>query len=367
MAPEPMVLEDGVEQETTRPRGTPPWLLVVVAFGFGLALGTLVSPSDDDSGSGEAPSTPTTEQPPVTLPALEEGAGIGAHMAGFPSGIAAVGSIPNDGGLHHLVWPLDGPLLASGMTNGDDVRLDATGQFVALSQPVPGTPGVVLSSGRPTSVQPVLSGVTGYEWHDSRSGELAFTTSEDGGWSLFRASRTLVPELVAEGEDEGATVVGWGDWGYAVQITEGQVALLNAEGDFRDVERGRGLDSHHSGWLVMVDEDLKLVSAGGGVRRVLPLNEELQPVAAASFSPDATKVALAGSFGIAVIDVDRAEVTDLSPAFPAGWVSWSSDSRFVIAPAFSGVMIHDLESGDSSNVLREYSIHDAAALPEAAS
>jgi hypothetical protein len=364
MAPESMVVEDGVEQTTPGPRGTPPWLLVVVAFGFGLALGTFVAPAPEASTTTES----EFESTPTSLPAPDqEETGIGSVVEGFPNGIVAVGARPGDGSLSHLTWPLDDPLVVGGITGGSDVRLDATGQFVALSTPVPGVPGLVLSSGRPNSVHPVLVGVISYAWHDSRSGELAFTTGEDDGWQLFRASRTLRPQLIAEGQGDRGSIVGWGDWGFAVQTTKDQVALFNADGDFKDVERGTGLASHHSGWVLAVDEDLKLVSSGGGVRRLRPVDEVLLPVAAASFSPDASRVALAGPFGIVVLDVTEGELTDLSPAFPADWVSWSSDGRFVIAPAFHGAMIHDLSTGDSHNVLQGFSILDVASLPDAAS
>lgn len=362
MVPESMVVEDGVDEARPHRRPTSPWLLVSVGFGLGLALGTLVSPNSESPAA-----TVTTLQESVST-ALQsvEARGIASAVPGFPNGLVAVANSA-DGGREHLVWPVGEGLRVGGMAGGSAVSLDSTGQFIALTEEVPGLDGRLLSMGRFTLIRPVLSGVTSYSWHDSRSGELAFTTEEDGGWRLYRASRTLIPHLVVEDLYVGATIAGWGDWGYAIQTVDGQVALLNGDGGFKDLESGRAIGSHESGWIIVEDADIKLVSAGGGVRRLFTTDERHRPIARAALSPDGSRIAMAGRFGVSVFDIEDEELVDLSPVYPSDWVIWSSDSRFVVSPALNGVYIHDLRTGDTYDVLTDHSVEAAAVLPLAAS
>ncbi len=141
------------------------------------------------------------------------------------------------------------------------------------------------------------------------------------------------------------------------------MALINREGEFKDFEAGRAYASHETGWVFMTDEDLKIVSAGGGVRRFMPVPNQFDPISAASFSPDGSRVAMAGHFGVAVLDREADELIELSPTFSADWVTWSSDSRFVLAPAQSGVYVHDLESGETHQVLTGRSVVAASVFP----
>lgn len=352
-----MVVEDGVEGRSPQPRSRPQWILVVVSVGLGFSMGTLVT-SDTDQG-GEVSTTVTSV---VEEPVAPESAGVSAVIPGFPDSMVAVGG-GFGAGFEVWHWPSDESLVIRGMTDGEDVRFDATGQFVAVTEPVPGLSGFLLSMGRFNSIRAVRSGVTSFAWHDSRSGEVAYTTEDDGRWQLYRAARTLVPQIVLDGRFESGSVIAWGEWGYAIQIEDDQLALVNGEGEFKDFEAGKAFASHESGWVFMTDDDLKIVSAGGGVRRFMSLPDELDPISAASFSPDASMVAMAGRFGIVVLDRDSEELIELSPAFPAEWVTWSSDSRFVLAPAQSGVHVHDLESGESHQVLTGRSVGAASVFP----
>lgn len=351
-----MVVEDGVEESSSRPRSRPQWILVGVSVGLGFAMGTLVT-SNPEPGA----EVPTTETSVVEEPATPESAGISAVIPGFPDALVAVGGV--GAGLQVWHWPWEGPLVTRGFTDGEDVRFDATGQFVAVTEPIPGLEGYLLSIGRFNAIRAVRSGVTSFAWHDSRSGEVAYTTEGDGRWQLYRAARTLVPQIVLDGRFETGAVIARGEWGYAIQIEDDQVALINGEGEFKDFEAGRAYASHESGWVFMVDQDLKVVSAGGGVRRLMPLPADLDPISAASFAPDASMVAMAGRFGVVVLDIETEELVDLSPAFPADWVTWSSDSRFVLAPAQSGVYVHDLESGETHHVLSGRSVAVASVFP----
>ncbi|HSM44293.1 MAG TPA: hypothetical protein VK969_04680, partial [Acidimicrobiia bacterium] len=323
----------------------------------GFAMGTLVT--TDVNPRSEVP---TTETSVVDEPAAPESAGVSAVIPGFPDALVAVGGGVG-AGVEVWHWPSEGPLVTRGMTDGEDVRFDATGQFVAVTEPIPGLQGFLLSMGRFNSIRAVRAEVTSFAWHDSRSGEVAYTTESEGRWQLYRAARTLVPQIVLDGRFETGSVVAWGEWGYAIQIEDDQVALVNGEGEFKAFGAGKAYSSHESGWVFMTDDDLKVVSAGGGVRRFMPLPDELNPVSAASFSPDASMVAMAARSGVVVLDRDTEELIELSPSFPADWVTWSSDSRFVLAPAQSGVYVHDLESGETHHVLTGRSVAAAAVFP----
>jgi hypothetical protein len=132
MPPDPMVVEDGVQEEaTTRPRAGSGWILALVGFGPGIALGTLIS-------SPLERLTPTGEQSDQTPgvgpsePDIGESEGISIVIPGFPDALAAV---ENDAGsgLTHLLWPVAGSPVARSMTGGSDVRFDARGRFLALS------------------------------------------------------------------------------------------------------------------------------------------------------------------------------------------------------------------------------------------
>ncbi len=355
-----MVTADGIEERSSQPRSRPQWILVVVSVALGFTMGTLVTTDADPDPDEEVPTTETSVIEEV--PEGPESVGVSTVIPGFPDAIVAVGGGVG-AGVEVWHWRSDEPLVTRGMTDGEEVRFDATGQFVAATEPIPGLPGFLLSMGRFNSIRAVRSGVTSFAWHDSRSGEVAYTTEDEGRWQLYRAARTLVPQTVLDGRFETGSVIAWGDWGYAIQIEDDQLALVNGEGEFKDFEAGKAYASHESGWVFMTDDDLKIVSAGGGVRRFMALPDEMDPISAASFSPEASMVAMAGPFGIVVLDRDSEELIELSPTFPAEWVTWSSDSRFVLAPAQSGVFVHDLESGETHHVLTGRSVGAVSVFP----
>lgn len=362
MVPDAMVVEDGVEEKVPPRRSRSQWMIAAVSLAFGFAMGTLVTTGVEQTEEEAQP----TDTVPVVEEVSPESAGVSAAIEDFPDAMVGVGG-GSGAGLEVWHWPSDGPLATRGMTDGANVRFDATGQFVALTEAIPDLPGSMLSMGRFNAIRAVQSGVTSFAWHDSRSGEMAYTTEQDGSWQLYQASRTLIPELVIEDRFRGGSVVGWGDWGYAIQTVDDGVALVNENGEFKDFEEGVAFASHELGWIFMTDGDLKLVSAGGGVERLMPLGDELDPPSAASFSPDRSHVAVAGRTGVAVLDIDDRELRELSPRFPAEWVAWSSDSRFVMVPAQSGIYVHDLESGTAHHLLAGRSVVAASAFPAGAS
>jgi hypothetical protein len=286
--------------------------------------------------------------------------GVSGAVPGFPDALVAVGAGIGSGH-DHLLWPVGGPLVTRSLTGGSDLKLDAKGQFVALSQAVPDVPGALLSMGRFNRMRSVATGVTSYEWHDSESGELAYTIQEDDGWKLYRLAGYFNPSVVAQTTDEGGRVAAWGQWGYAIQLPRARVQLLTGVGEPKDTETGVVLASHGSGWILVQDEGLELVSAGGGVRRLEPAEVPAE-ILAAAFSPDGSMVALIGRSGVVVFDLDDPEEIFTGPGFAGSWVAWSTDSRFVVGPARRGVFIHDLEEEASHNVLVDHIVLDAQVI-----
>lgn len=356
-----MVVEDGIEERSPRAGPRSSWLLVVAAFVLGLALGSFASPPLEPVAAVDAATEPTVTEGP-TAPSVDEyEEGVSGVMPEFPDALIAVGDGVGSGH-DHLLWPVGGPLIARAMNGGEGVVLDATGQFVAMSEEVPGVDGQVLTLGRFNLMRPVAPGVTGYAWHDSKSGQLAFTAESGGEWSLQRVTPTFFPSTVVTGSLDGSVVAAWGDWGFALQAPDRRVRLLNPEGELRSIESGVALASHSSGWILVQDEGLKLVSAGGGVRH-LDATDVPTTVFAAAFSPDGNRVAVAGRFEVRVYDVASGGEGIALEGYPQGWLSWSSDSRFVVAPAQRGVLLHDLETGESRHTLVGHNVIAASARP----
>jgi len=335
------VVEDGLTTIPDRPPTRPTWMLGAVGFALGLGLGVLVVSPDPAVETPVPTTTAVADTPETTVgePALDSG--VAGTIEGFPDAIVAIARTPSTS-LDHVLWPREGEVRVRSMTGGDHAALDTSSQFIAFSDRVPGLDGLLLSMGRFNSIQPVASSVISYAWHDTEAAHLSFTQFAGDLTRMYTVRADLNPVLVGELSVVGASVAGWGDWGWAIQQTPDEIVLLNPEGAFKDSEVGVVFASHGSGWLFAMEEDeAKLVSAGGGVRRIqTPL--EVGTVRRAAFSPDASRIAVVGSSGISVLDVETQEVSRLSD-FTSLSVAWSSDSRFLLAAAPSGVAVIDLE------------------------
>ncbi len=337
------VVEDGLTTTPEGRPGRPSWLVGVVGFALGLGLGVLVVlPGPETELETPVPTTPAVAEAPSTtvLEQLPE-PGVSAAIEGFPDAIVAIARTPGSS-LDHVLWPHKGEVRVRSMTGGDHVVLDASSNFIAFSDEVPGLEGSLLSMGRMNSIQPVDSEVVGYAWHDTEAAHLSYTQLAGEVTRLYTVKADLNPSLVGELNMSGGEVVGWGEWGWVIQRSSEDMVLLNPEGTFKDSEPGVAIASHGSGWVLATEEGgIKLVSAGGGVRRVqTPL--DVGGVRHAAFSPDGSRIAVVGSSGIVVLDVETQEVTRLSD-FTSPSVTWSSDSRFVVLAAPSGVAVVDLQ------------------------
>lgn len=337
------VIEDGVAP-TPEPRPSrPSWILVLLGFVVGLGLGVLVVQPDPGADLEAATATSTTAATTTTTAGDEPlaGQGVADVVPEFPDAIVGVARTSGSA-LEHVLWPVSGEPIVRAMTGGNNVILDAESQFIAMSDEVPANEGDLLSLGRFNTIRALTTGVSSYAWNDSTVGLLSYTAQDGENTALYTVRADLQSVSIVESLGPDVTVVGWGDWGWALQQRPDEIVLLNAEGQFKDSETGVALATHESGWVFAVDGDHeKLVSSGGGVR-LLDAELSVGTPRTASFSPDATKVAVAGTFGIEVLDLESDRVVSLAD-FPAPSLAWSSDSRFVVAPTAAGVVVFDLE------------------------
>ncbi len=337
------VVEDGLATTPERRPERPSWLIGVVGFALGLGLGVLVvSPGPDPEVETPVPTTAAVAAAPsTTIAELAPDPGVAAVIEGFPDAIVAIARTPGSS-LDHVLWPHKGEVRVRSMTGGDHMVLDTSSNFIAFSDEVPGIEGSLLSMGRMNSIQPVDSEVVGYAWHDTEAAHLSYTQFAGDVTRLYTVRADLNPAFVGELAMSGGEVVGWGEWGWVIQETATEMVLLNPEGTFKDSETGVAVASHGSGWVFATDEDgAKLVSAGGGVRRI-QTSLDVGGVRHAAFSPDGSRIAVVGSSGIVVLDVATESVTRLSD-YTSPSVTWSSDSRFVVLAAPTGVAVVDLE------------------------
>jgi hypothetical protein len=353
MASTGSVVEEGLDSPPRPDRPSSAWLTAVVAFALGLGIGVLaVGPVPTVAPTATVVASPEDLEP-VTTTTLPEDGGISTRVPSFPDALVAVARTTSSS-LDHVLWPHSGPLNTRPMAGAESARFDASGLFLALSSRLPASDLLVLSMGRFNQVRPVATGVNGFAWHDSEPALLSYTTEVDGMWRLHVVKANFSSDVIVEAPAPGGRVVAWGDWGWAIQSSPSQVRLLNPSGEFKDEEAGLAYDSRADGWLFIVGDRPKLVSAGGGV---LALDTDLNVgrLAAAEFSPDGGRIALAGERGVNVLDLESLVVDELGGGLTTE-VTWSTDSRFVIAPAGSGVVIYDVHTASSYQVLRGRSI-----------
>ena len=363
MANETHVVEDGVMTSSPAKAATrPAWLLGVLAFILGLGLGVIVvgpTPNSVDRATDSNLATAIVESEPIVEVDDLESPGVTGAIPAFPDTLVAVADTMGSA-FKHLMWPLNGELRVMAIPGGQNVSLDASAIFFAVSDELPGLDGWLLSMGRFDIIEPVSAGVTSYVFHDAESGALGYTVLAEDGARLLSVRSNFEASNVAFLESPEAVVKAWGDWGWAIQDGE-QIQLLTPDGAPKDTERGVALTSHPSGWVFVVEGDaVKLVSAGGGVSRI---STELTvgSIRHAAFSPDGERVAICGDQGVEVVHVDDGQKQSLS-GFPTSHVSWSSDSQYVLASSSAGVDVHDVDEDRSYPIFRTHAVRVAGAM-----
>lgn len=356
------LIEDGadpvIDLDSTRPPRLR-WLPIVLSFIAGLGLGVITLGTDQQASLGDSPEEARVAE---ELNQVRQGEGIADVIPGFNSSLVAIADTENSA-LDRILWPTRAAPTVRPMAAGHNVALDAEAQFIAMTTLVPGLEGAVLSMGRFNLIRAVSPRVTSFTWHDNERGLLAYTSESPEGTRLSTVNfRGLISEVPWIGPSD-AQIVSWGDWGWAIQTSEEQIVLIAPDGDFKDSEPGRAYASLPTGWIFAIEDSAaKLVSAGGGVKR-FPGGTDFGIVADAAFSPDGAKIAVAGSKGIVLLDRTSDEVQTVGNTSTA-WVSWSSDSRFILGSAPIGIVVYDTKTGSTKLVLTNYAILAARAVPD---
>jgi len=284
--------------------------------------------------------------------------GIGEVVEGFPDGLVA--ATRSDGqSLELLIWPLRGEPYERTIPVGvsqppDQVAFDVAGRRIATLIPVPGGDQGVLYSGIPENAAIIATDVTGYAWHDTASFQLAYTTMVESELLLWTVRHNRAEtELVARAVGIEGRLAAWGDWGFAVQ-DEGRdrVVLFTENGEIKDTHPGRVLDSHGSGWLAIANDNVSLLSAGGGVSGLESYSMR-SPVLAGRFSDDREQLALLTTENLGIVALaDETSTLEMGGRPGVPQLTWSSDGRFVLYPgAVRGMWVIDTQNDIATEVM----------------
>ena len=359
MTEDQLVVVDGASPERKKARQASPWLLTGLGFVVGLGLGVSVVGSSPEADTAPVPDTPLVGPsiaPNPGSPPRDQG--ISDVIEGFPDGLVAVAAT-NGSALDYLLWPKEGVLRATPMAPGQNVSFDSSARFIAFTNPVPGMGGQVLFVGRSNQMRSVASSVESVAWHDREAGLASFTTVDADGWNLWTIKGNFEPDLVALDVETEGDVAAWGDWGWALQRGT-EVLLLTSSGEFKATATGTAIGSRPDGWIFVVGDDAKLVSAGGGVKELDGM-PEVGSSPTAEFSPNGELVAVGGSRGVAVVNIESGEWVDLD-LLNATTIAWSSDSRFLLAGS-SNIVVVDLQTGETTSPMRQFSVLTFDVLP----
>lgn len=342
---------------------------MVIGFTAGLATGVILTSTADFGAEAVSPDqvlAPSTTELVDGGGAESTSRGIWELVDGFPDALVVL--METEGhSLTHLLWPVARPPVERPVPAGSfgTARFDFSGRWLASTTAVPGDVGSTLSMGILSSFTPLVSGVTSFAWHDSEPGDLAYIRVSGEEGSLWTARPDRTSSLVVDGLDPSVTLSSWGDWGFALQDpVERRVVLFTPDGELRSFVDGVAYGSHPSGWIVVSDGELVLVSAGGGVSRLGTDLDAVGAVLNAEFSPDRSLIAVRGDEGLVVVDADdgsRLRNVELPASNPD--LAWSSDSRFVLAPHFRGVLVVDSHTASMSTVLGGRSVAAVGVIP----
>ena len=363
------VVEDGLDSGAPPPPPQrPPWLWLAAGLlvGLGLAIVFVLAGSDEPEPAAEQVSFPQVEEPAestaeATNSTIAEPEGVGERVGDFPDTLMAVTQL-SGGNLAHLTWPVTGPPIEAALPgfSTSSVEFDSSGRLLAQGAGLPESDRVLLSFGTPVRLRPMAADVTGFAWHDTSAGELAYTQVIDGGWRLSVVDLSREPAVLAQEDVAQGGVAAWGDWGFAIE-GDNAVALLTPSAEVIRTVEGRVLASDGTGRLAVSDGVLSLVEIDGE-DEVLDVDLSLiGEVEAARFSPDGTKLAVVGGGGHLIVSLESEEESFFAPVtsgFPQ--LAWSSDSRFLISPWIRGVLFIDTERG--SQPLAELTRHTVIAV-----
>lgn len=324
-------------------------LLVIGIVGFAFATSR--------DGSLSAPEVTAPESMATVSPVV--GAGIGDAIPGFDDALVAVAR--NGESLGHVLWPVDKePLLRSFVSSDDQsmIDFDATGTFVAVGVPSDTGAAIDLAIGRPFSLGLRAEDVTSFSWHDRQAGLVSYTQEDQGLWSLYVAKPGSQATLVSSGDHVEARIAAFGDWGYALNVGGPEVTLLNGEASVIAEFPGQVLDSHPSGWLLIDGPSGLLALSPSGDSSTLSYNPgSVGELFSASFSPDLSQIAVLGSQGMRVSSVSGdGPIVKVPFESVEARPTWSTDSRYVVAPREEGLVGVDTHTGSRYAGLLEYQV-----------
>jgi hypothetical protein len=342
------VFVEGVE-ESSRPPTRPPsgwiWLAIGLLIGFGLALVVLTGADTPDAVA----ETGTTVATPETL-----AVGVADHVAGFEDDLVVV-SVGDGQNLDKVLWPANDKRIVTQLTPSADsiVEIDNSGQWMAIGAPVGIEGQLFLTVGTTTSNVALDSSATGFSWHDTAPGSLAFSRAGSQDWRLVTAQPPSLPRPVDVPAGTDGYLVAFGDWGYVLQ-SRGEAYVLGRTGEVVMVIPGMVLDSHPDVGLVVLNGEVSGVGFDQKPFEIQGSFSKLEPLAAA-ISPDGAKVAVTGSRGVKVSPLgDSGQVTEMFTTSSPRSIAWTSDSRFVVVPLVRGLAVIDTIQGGVPVVLLEH-------------
>lgn len=332
------VVEDGLERPAPKDKSVPGWLLLLLGFVVGIGFGSTFLATSSETGPEESAQTPIDAE--GVGGAVPEDGGLSEIVLGFDHTLVAVARGSEDV-VDLLIWPADGGVTTNAIRNGYRMSIDASGQHYAMLTPLPGDSDLLLSTGRYHSIVPKVTGVHSYAWHETTAGLLAFTTVAENGWHLEELLPSGRVEEVAGGPEAESMLVGWGEWGYALQIPGTGTLLLTPEGEIKDVDPGVVFSTSAGEWMPARDESFMLLSSGGGVQRIR-VEEELGDVQNAAISPEGDLIAVVSASGLHVVTRAQASVIAGYEGPVVGTPTWSPDGRFVAVLGTRGAVVLDV-------------------------
>ncbi|MGA7229251.1 MAG: hypothetical protein WBZ40_11225 [Acidimicrobiia bacterium] len=332
------VMEDARESEPARAEGSRlGWLLAGAVIGAGLTVLAV------GVNTTEPPTETTIEG--LTTQALGEG--VGDQIAGFPDGLVAVRR-SNGQTLDLLTWPVAGESYVRNIPIGSAsppqlVAFDSAGRRLATIVPLESSkdPGV-LYAGIPDLARVISTSVTGFAWHDTDPGTLAYSnysTLSDGELAIWTVSGTLAdPVLLTRAVGVGGGVAAWGDWGFVIDDQSATiVTILNSLGEIVSAYSGHLLGVGPGGVIAIDDGSFRLIDAAGGPARQVVDDGSFS---VARFSPDGRWVALLTQTGLSVLSASDGSMLaefEARPGFPQ--ITWTSNGRFVVFPGTRGLFV----------------------------
>lgn len=346
MVSPPNVIEDARESGPARSEGPRlGWLLAGAVIGAGLTVLAL----------GVNTSGPPTESTVEGLSARPLGEGISDQIAGFPDGLVAVRR-SNGQTLDLVTWPVAGESYVRNIPIGSSsppqlVAFDSAGRRLATIIPMEGEGPGVLYAGIPDLARVIAPSVTGFAWHATEPGTIAYTTVSDDELSLWVDSGTLAhPTLLTRAIGIAGGVAAWGDWGFVIDDRSGNtVMVLDTLGEIVGSYPGRLLGVGPSGVLAIDDEQLRLIDPAAESTRELAVDEQFS---VAGFSPDGRVISLLTQTGMSVLSaIDGTTVATFEgrPGFPH--VTWTSNGRYVVFPGTRGLFVAEPNTEKISELL----------------